>query len=65
MWQLLGGFAIFFPESSLRAKGFKIRGQTVLVPARSSSAALQNPRSRSFDLATCPGQLPASFHACL
>eukprot|EP00959_Pyramimonas_sp_CCMP1952_P117737 2461181-Pyramimonas_sp.AAC.1 len=34
---LLSGF---FPESSQRAKWFKIRSRTVVVPARSSSTAL-------------------------
>eukprot|EP00959_Pyramimonas_sp_CCMP1952_P180317 3770645-Pyramimonas_sp.AAC.1 len=54
-----------FPESSLRAKGLKIRSRAVVVPARGSSTALHRPRSGSFEPATCPGELSASFQACL
>eukprot|EP00959_Pyramimonas_sp_CCMP1952_P013024 275637-Pyramimonas_sp.AAC.1 len=38
-----------FPESSLRARGFKIRSRSLVVPASSPSPPLQNPRSSSFD----------------
>eukprot|EP00959_Pyramimonas_sp_CCMP1952_P382912 8023424-Pyramimonas_sp.AAC.1 len=37
----------------------------MVVPARSSSTAVHNPRSNSGEPETCPGERPASFHACL
>eukprot|EP00959_Pyramimonas_sp_CCMP1952_P087524 1831370-Pyramimonas_sp.AAC.1 len=36
----------------------------MVMPARSFSAALQNPRRGFFDPAACPGELPVRFHAC-
>eukprot|EP00959_Pyramimonas_sp_CCMP1952_P161677 3380811-Pyramimonas_sp.AAC.1 len=36
----------------------------VVMPARSSSTAAHLPRSASGGPATCPGEPPASFHAC-